>query len=131
MPKKIFKIIVPLAAATVLAVAALADSLPPDATYRPLPTLPLGLVRANDEAQKPQVAQRQEALLEQRYDLADRPIPNVMMSGLRKAVQGGVRVKLPPGVSWNDLSAMTPDEIRQRGLNAPARSLSFVEQPAA
>ena len=116
VPKKIFKIIVPFAGATVLAVAALADSLPPDATYRPLPTLPLGLVGANDQAQKPQVQQRQQALLEERYDLADRPIPNVMMSGLRKPVQGGVRIKLPQGVSWDDLSAMTPDEIRQRGL---------------
>ena len=81
VPKKILKIIVPLAGAAVLAVAALADTLPPDATYRSLPTLPLGLVRANDEAEKPQVEQRQQALLEERYDLADRPIPNVMMSG--------------------------------------------------
>ena len=50
-----------------------------------------------DEAQKPAVMQRQRALLEARYDLADRPMPGAMMSGGRKAVQGGVRVKLPDG----------------------------------
>ncbi|MBV9202854.1 MAG: cytochrome B6, partial [Alphaproteobacteria bacterium] len=79
----------PLAVATLLGVAALAQSLPPDATYRPLPTLPLDAVRANDEAQKPIVMQRQQDLLAQRNDLSDRPIPNVMMSGGRKPVQGG------------------------------------------
>src|SRR4051794_4407765 len=110
------KIALLFAGATILEVAALADSLPPDATYRPLPALPLGLVRANDEAQKPTVMQRQQILLEERYDLSDRPIPNVTMSGLRKPVQGGVRVKLPPGATWDGLSAMTPDEIRQRRL---------------
>jgi cytochrome c peroxidase len=96
--------------------AALSDPLPPDATYRPLPTLPLSAVRANDEAQKPQVMQRQADLLNQRYDLSDRPIPGVMMSGGRKPVQGGVRVKLPSGVTWDSLTGMSPDEIRERGL---------------
>jgi cytochrome c peroxidase len=96
--------------------AALSDPLPPDATYRPLPTLPLSEVRANDEAQKPQVMQRQTDLLNQRYDLSDRPISGVMMSGGRKPVQGGVRVKLPSGVTWDSLAAMSPDEIRERGL---------------
>jgi cytochrome c peroxidase len=96
--------------------AALSDPLPPDTTYRPLPTLPLSEVRANDEAQKPQVMQRQTDLLNQRYDLSDRPISGVMMSGGRKPVQGGVRVKLPSGVTWDSLAAMSPDEIRERGL---------------
>src|SRR5215210_4198313 len=98
------------------AVPVLANPLPPDASYRPLPTLPFGAVKANDEAAKPAVMQRQQTLLEQRYDLGDRPIPGQMMSGGRKPVQGGVRVKLPQGVTWDDLSAMTPDQIRERGL---------------
>jgi hypothetical protein len=58
-------------------------------------------VKAIDEAQKPQVMQRHSNLLNQRYDLANRPIPSVMMTGRRKAVQGGVRVKLPEGVTWD------------------------------
>jgi cytochrome c peroxidase len=112
------KAILPATAALVLtcSLAALSDPLPPDATYRPLPTLPFTAVKAADEAQKPQVMQRQADLLNQRYDLSDQPIPGVMMSGGRKPIQGGVRVKLPPGVTWESLAAMSPDEIRQRGL---------------
>jgi cytochrome c peroxidase len=54
--------------------------------------------------------------LEQRYDLGDRPVPGQMMSGGRKPVQGGVRVKLPEGATWDSLATMTPDQIRERGL---------------
>ena len=43
-------------------------------------------------------------------------MPGVMMSGGGKPVQAGVRVKLPPGVTWESLAAMSPDEIRERGL---------------
>jgi cytochrome c peroxidase len=58
---------------------------------------------------------RQEALLKARYDLADRPERGVKMTR-GKAVQGGVRVKLPPGVTWHQLAAMPPEEIRRRNL---------------
>ena len=91
-----------------------ADPLPPDATYRPLPTQPFSEVKASDEAAKPEVMQRQQELLSRRYDLADRPIPGVMMSAGKKPVQGGVRVKLPAAVTWDSLAAMTPAEIKQR-----------------
>ncbi|WP_040674102.1 cytochrome b6 [Nitrobacter sp. Nb-311A] len=100
----------------VLAFPAVADPLPPDTTYRPLPTLPFSAVKQNDEAQKPAVKERQRALLEQRYDLADRPLSGVMMSGGRKPVQGGVRVKLPSGETWDSLAAKEPHEIRDRDL---------------
>ncbi len=96
--------------------AATSDPLPPDATYRPLPTAPLDAVIKSDQAAKPQVMQRQQALFAARYDLANRPVPNVKMSGGRKAVQAGVRVKLPPGVTWDQLAGMTPDEIKARNL---------------
>jgi len=94
----------------------LADPLPPDATYRPLPTVPFSAAKATDEAQKPAVMQRQAALLNQRYDLSNRPMPGVMMSGARKPVQAGPRVRLPAGVSWDSLARLTPEEIRERGL---------------
>jgi cytochrome c peroxidase len=97
------------------ALAAIADPLPPDASYRPLPTLPLDVVRKNDEAAKPAVMRRQQNLLNERYDLANRPAPGAMMSGGRKAVQGGVRVKLRAGTTWDSLSQMTPDEIKAKG----------------
>ena len=94
----------------------MADPLPPDATYRPLPTQPLEVVRAIDEADKPQVMKRQADLLAQRYDLSDRPMPGVMMSGGRKPVQDGVRVRLPADTTWDGLAAMSPGEIRAQGL---------------
>src|SRR5438477_12883193 len=98
---------------------AAADPLPPSATYRPLPTLPFDAVKANDEAEKPRVMQDQQTVLNQRYDLSNNPIPGVMMSGGRKPVQGGVRVKLPAAVTWDMLARTRPDEIRPRGLLPP------------
>ena len=64
--------------------AALSDSLPPDASYRPLPSQPFSVVRATDEAQEPAVMRRQADLLRARYDLSDQPIPGVFMSGGRR-----------------------------------------------
>lgn len=72
-------------------------------------------IKARMEGEKRGVMQRQMSLLEQRYDLANRPAPGVKMSG-GKAVQAGVRVRLPRGVSWDELAAMSPEQIRQRGL---------------
>lgn len=102
--------------AVCISLPAAAEPLPPDASYKPLPTLPLDEVKARDEAEKPQVTQRQATIFSQRYELADRPIAGVMMSGGRKPVQGGVRVKLPAGTTWEALAQMTPGEIRQRQL---------------
>lgn len=100
----------------VLALAAAADPLPPDTTYRALPTLPFSAVKQNDEAQKATVRDRQRALLEQRYDLDDRPLPGAMMSAGRKAVQQGVRVKLPQGETWQSLTEKEPGEVRDKFL---------------
>lgn len=105
-----------IAAALASAFAAISDPLPPDSTYRPLPTQPFSKVKENDEAQKPAVMERQRALLEQRYDLANRPVAGVMMSGGRKAVQQGVRVRLPEGVTWDSLAGKEPNEIREKNL---------------
>lgn len=66
-------------------------------------------------AKKPEVMKRQRALLAERYDLADRPVQGVTLTG-GKPLQGGVRVKLPAGVTWEQLAAMPPSEIRQKGL---------------
>jgi len=65
--------------------------------------------------EKDSFMRRQAALLRERYDLSDRPVAGVTMSR-GKPVQGGVRVKLPKGVTWQDLAAMTPAQIKQRGL---------------
>jgi cytochrome c peroxidase len=70
---------------------------------------------ARMSAAKPEVMKRQMALLEERYDLSNRPAPGVTMSR-GKPVQGGVRVKLPPGVTWDALAQMTPEQIRAKNL---------------
>ncbi len=71
--------------------------------------------KARMEAAKPEIMKRQMTLLEERYDMADRPAEGVKMSR-GKAVQGGVRVKLPEGVTWEQLAAMSAEEIRGKGL---------------
>jgi cytochrome c peroxidase len=70
-------------------------------------------IMTRDAAAKPDVMKRQAQLLAARYDLSDRP-STVMMSGGRKAVQQGVRVVLPKGITWDELGAMTPEEIKRR-----------------
>lgn len=67
------------------------------------------------QAAKAAVEQRHKQLLSDRYDLADRPAPSVTMSK-GKPVQAGVRIKLPNGVTWSSLAAMSPDEIKSKGL---------------
>src|ERR1700736_4032612 len=66
-------------------------------------------------ADKLEVQNRQMHVLNERYDLSDRSDPNAKMSR-GKPVQTGVRVKLPANVSWDQLSAMSPEEIRAKGL---------------
>lgn len=72
-------------------------------------------VLAEDTAEKEDFMERQRALLEERYDLSDNP-SDVMMSGGRRAVQQGVRVQLPEGVTWQQLSQMSPAEIKEQNL---------------
>ena len=64
-------------------------------------------------ADKAKIMQRQLELLKERYDLADKTADAKMSRG--KAVQAGVRVKLPKGKSWDDLAKMSPEEIRKAG----------------
>ncbi len=89
---------------------------PSGKTYFPVVEQDFAKVRASDQAAKPAVMQRQRTLLAERYDLSNRPAAGVMMSGGRKAVQQGVRVKLPAGMTWEQLAAMSPDEIREKDL---------------
>ena len=70
------------------------------------------------QAEKATFAERQQALLAARYDLADRPAQGIEQSG-GKAVQEGVRVRLPAGMTWEKLAAMSPEQIR-RGNHWPA-----------
>jgi cytochrome c peroxidase len=64
---------------------------------------------------KSEIMKRHMDLLEQRYDLSDHPAGGVVMDRT-KPVQQGVRAKLPPGVTWAELSSQTPDQIREKGI---------------
>lgn len=65
--------------------------------------------------EKPKFAERQTKLLEERYDLADKPAEGVTMTK-GKAVQSGVRVKLVKGSTWEKLAALPPAEIKEQNL---------------
>ena len=72
-------------------------------------------IMARMKAAKPEVMKRQMDLLNERYDLSNRSASGVTMSR-GKPVQEGVRVKLPVGISLENLAGMSPEEIRERNL---------------
>jgi cytochrome c peroxidase len=72
-------------------------------------------IMARMKAAKAAVMKRQMDFLGQRYDLSDRAVQGVTMSG-GKPIQEGVRVKLPTGMTWEKLAAMGPEEIREKDL---------------
>ncbi len=72
-------------------------------------------IMAKDVEEKAEYMERQMELLERRYDLSDNPA-DVMMSAERKYIQQGIRVKLPEGVTWEQLAEMSPAEIKERDL---------------
>ena len=67
------------------------------------------------QSEKPKFAQRQQSLLSDRYDLADRPANSTAMSH-GKRVQEGVRVKLSHGMTWGKLADLSPEEIKGKQL---------------
>jgi cytochrome c peroxidase len=79
-------------------------------------------------AEKDEAMSRQLDLLELRYDLSDNPSDLAMTRG--KAVQTGVRAKLPEGLTWQDLGALSPEEIRTKDLFPIGfRALPHPKQP--
>jgi cytochrome c peroxidase len=75
----------------------------------------LEAVMSRDKAGKEAVMARQRALLEERYDLTSRPDGNLKMTR-GKPIQAGPTAKPPEGVTWEQLAAMSSDEIRDKGL---------------
>ena len=72
-------------------------------------------ILARMKAAKPEVMKRQMDLLHERYDLVNRSATNVTMSR-GKPIQEGVRARLPQGMTWEKLQAMSPEEIREKGV---------------
>lgn len=85
-----------------------------DTSYAPVViTENFDSVLARMESAKPKVMKKQMDLLSERYDLSDDPADDVTMSR-GKAIQAGVRAKLPAGMTWQDLAEMKPEDVRQK-----------------
>ena len=72
-------------------------------------------VRKRMEQAKPAIQKKHADLLNLRYDLSDRPAKGVTMAR-GKPVQSGPRAKLNDGMTWQKLAALSPDEIKAKGL---------------
>jgi cytochrome c peroxidase len=85
-------------------------------SYQPIAIdQPFATRMGQDVAAKPGIEREHQALLEERYDLSDHPAHGVTMER-GKPLQEGVRIKLPPRVTWEQLATMSPEDIRERGL---------------
>src|SRR5258708_2924750 len=85
-------------------------------SYQPIAIdQPFAAAMAHDVAAKPGIERAHQAMLEERYDLGDHPAQGVTMEH-EKPLQEGVRVKLPSGVTGDQLAAMSPDDIRDKRL---------------
>src|SRR5246500_5342798 len=74
---------------------------------------PFSAIFARLSGQKAEVTREHMALLNERYDLSNRPAAGVTMDRT-KPVQDGVRVQLPAGKTWEALAAMSPEQIREQ-----------------
>jgi len=105
-----------LTAGGALLVCSAQEKAPPRQTYMPVVLdEPFDAMMKRDAGEKNAIMARQRKLLEARYDLSERP-SKVMMSAGRKPVQMGVRVRLPKGMTWAKLAAMSPEEIKAKDL---------------
>lgn len=78
-------------------------------------TEPFGVTMARLKGEKDKVMAQQKDLLEKRYDLGNHPAKGVTMTR-GKPIQEGVRVKLPAGMTWEKLAAMSQEEIKEKGV---------------
>lgn len=75
----------------------------------------LDSVKKRMSKEKPKAEERFRKLLQERYDLADRPMQGFTASR-GKPLQAGVRTRLPKNTTWDSLAAMSPEEIKQKNL---------------
>ena len=81
-------------------------------------------VMARMKGAKAEVMKRHADLLAERYDLSNRPATGVTMART-KPVQEGIRARLPQGMTWEKLGAMSPEEVK----NADAFPRGFLPLP--
>ncbi len=102
---------------------AFADEAPPKTTNTSVPSSYMPVVINETFASilqrmssaKQAINDRQQELLKQRYDLSNNPSKTAKMSN-GKPIQEGVRVKLPEGVTWEQLAKMSPEDVKKQDL---------------
>src|SRR3954453_10420312 len=70
-------------------------------------------VKSNESASRTSVTAAQRKLLESRYDLTPKPHPQAQMSR-GKPLPVGPTARLPEGMTFEKLAALSPDEIKER-----------------
>ena len=96
-------------------------------SFTPVVEEPFDVVMRRDKAAKANVMAAAMRLLETRYDLARRVDPNVKMTR-GKSIPVGPTARLKSGVTWEQLGAMSPDEIRTKEL-FPYLPLPHISHP--
>ena len=76
---------------------------------------PFDVIMRRLERAKPEIMQSHREFLAERYDLANRPAGGATMTR-GKPLQQGPRARLKPGLTWEMLAALPPEEIRARDL---------------
>jgi cytochrome c peroxidase len=105
-----------MAMAFIFSVSAQNPAQQKDSSYLPVDIKePFASILAKMKAAKPGIMQRQLALLNERYDLTRRVSNDIKMTR-GKPIPVGPTARLAGGVTWETLAAMSPDEIRERGL---------------
>ena len=85
-------------------------------SYSPVTGIePIEKVIAHDKAVKDKMMKRHKDLLEERYDLSKNVTREVAMSR-GKPIPVGPTARLKPGITWEKLSSMTPEEIKEKGV---------------
>src|SRR5215211_2611759 len=88
---------------------------PPTTSFIPVVEKDLKSVMQKMVAEKPAIAEKHSAHLQERYDLANAAADGATMFR-GKPLQKGVRVKLPEGTTWDQLGAMSPADIKTKKL---------------
>ncbi|OWK34847.1 cytochrome B6 [Fimbriiglobus ruber] len=93
---------------------------PPASSYDQVSPVLLGkesfaAMMAKDKTGKADVAARQQKLLEERYNLSRKVDEKIKMSR-GKPIPVGPTARLTNGSTWDSLAALSPDEVREKGL---------------
>jgi cytochrome c peroxidase len=93
---------------------------PPASSYDQISPVLLGQesfndMMAKDKAAKEVVMARQQKLLDERYDLRRKVDEKVKMTR-GKPIPVGPTTRLPDGMTWAQLAALSPDEVRDKNL---------------